>query len=263
MVLHLITLAGAVAGLHSACWGAYRDSPYESFSYLKFARSIIAAVAIALLLFNILPYYGIVETNLGMLLVFFMGFERVFTEFLKVFLREENEKKYKIPMRFSYFGKIVKNRLKRIIIGIGFLGGSAVLLHMLATFPLQQSFQMGVLVAFLAGLGIAIAGVWRAAPFEGFQWKKFLKSPIAGAMSGFILVPFTAHYSLMFFTSIGMIHMILQLVKIVSIHVVGESAPSKFGEDKKPKFKGFLKSRTIILLPYAFTWIFFIAILLD
>lgn len=262
ILLYLILLSGAVAGLHSASWGSYRDSPYESFSRMKFTRSIIIGGIIGLVAFFVLPGYGITIANLGIISVFVMGFERVFTESLKVFFREEDEKKYKIPMRFHYFGNIIKSRARRIVIGAGFLAGSFLLFHVLAIFLPETSLIFNLSIGLLAGIGVAFCGAWRAAPFEGFRRKKFFKSPIAGLVSGAVLGPFSMHYALLFFGSIGMLHMILQLIKIAILPVTGESPPSKFGDEKKPVFPKYLASRKIIILPYGFSWLFFIGALI-
>ena len=260
--LSVFVLTGAIAGLHSACWGSYRDPPYEKFSKLKFIRSIILGAILGVILFYLLQFYNVVEGNLGIIFVFIMGFERVFTEFFKIFVREEDERKYKIPMKFQYLGNIVKNQTKRFLIGIGFIISSFLIFHFLTLSNITASISSNVLIGLLAGVTVAFCGAWRASPFEGFSWRKFFKSPISGLLGGITLGNFSQNFSLLFFGSIGMLHMILQLVKIISLFLIGESAPSKFGE-KKPIYKKYLKTRYIILLPYAFTWICFLIFLLG
>lgn len=254
-------LIGTVAGLHSSCWGAYRDPPYEKFSKFKFFRSIFVGGFLGVLIFYFLQIYKITEPNLGIVFTFIMGFERIFTEFLKVFAREENEKKYKIPMRFHYFGKIIKSRIRRMIIGIIFLSSPIPIFYILTSLVLPPSLLSTSFIGLLAGVGIAFCGAWRASPFEGFMIRKFIKSPLAGIASGIILGIFSKSFPLIFFGSIGMIHMILQLLKIISVTLVNESPPSKFGS-KKPLYPEYIKKRNIILIPYFLTWLLFFLILL-
>lgn len=258
----MFVLAGAIAGLHSACWGSYRDSPYEKFSKLKFIRSIILGAVLGFVLFYLLQFYRIVELNLGVVFVFIMGFERVFTEFFKIFVREEDERKYKIPMKFHYLGNTVKNKAKRFLIGMGFIVSSFLIFHFLALAKITSSISSNILIGLLAGVAVAFCGAWRASPFEGFSWRKFFKSPISGLLSGMILGNFSQNLSLLFFGSIGLLHMILQLVKIISLFLIGESAPSKFGE-KKPIYKKYLKTRYVILFPYTLTWVFYLLFLIG
>ena len=259
--LGIFIFLGSIAGLHSSCWGSYKDSPYEKFYKSKYIRSIILGAICGVMSFYLVQFYNIVMHYLAVVFVFIMGYERVFTEFLKIFVREEDERKYFVPMKFHYLGKTVKNRIKRLIIGLGFVFASFIIFHLITVANFEWSISSNVLIGLASGVSIAFCGVWRASPFEGFLWRKFFKSPIAGVVSGIILGFFSNDYSLIFFGSIGMIHMILQLIKITSLHLRKESAPSKFGV-KKPIYKKYLKTRQIILLPYTFTWIFFLFLLL-
>jgi hypothetical protein len=43
MSIALTALIGAAAGLHAALYGAYKDSPHESFLARRFAREIVTA----------------------------------------------------------------------------------------------------------------------------------------------------------------------------------------------------------------------------
>lgn len=43
-----IACLGIVAGLHGALYGAYKDSPHESFVWRRFAREIVFALAAAI-----------------------------------------------------------------------------------------------------------------------------------------------------------------------------------------------------------------------
>ncbi len=73
------------------------------------------------------------------------------------------------------------------------------------------------LVGFLAGLAVALGGALKDAPYEGFDWKTFLRSPIIGALEA----PILAHYfpdadkALIFLSTIGIERLTIELYKVI------------------------------------------------
>jgi len=104
----LLALAGFFAGLHSASWGAYKDSLYESFSVKSFLRSLVFGVLLTFFAVFFLKWEGITAINLGVLYAMVMLLERALTEGIKAYLREESQDKYKIPSRVHMLGRVVE-----------------------------------------------------------------------------------------------------------------------------------------------------------
>ncbi|HPZ08929.1 MAG TPA: hypothetical protein PL110_12490, partial [Candidatus Eremiobacteraeota bacterium] len=177
-------LVGTVAGLHSSCWGGYKDSPYEPFITLKYIRSIIVGSICGLIVPALLNLHGYKEINLALLFCFIIAIERVFTETLKAFFREESQEKYNIPTKFHYLGKVINNKILRIFIGAGFLA----LLYGLFCIPeiygnfINNHFLVCIFWGAMSGLASSLGGMWKDAPIEGFDIIKFPRSFIFGGI---------------------------------------------------------------------------------
>ena len=72
------------------------------------------------------------------------------------------------------------------------------------------------LVGFLAGLAVALGGALKDAPYEGFDWKTFLRSPIIGALEAPILAQYfpDADKALIFLSTIGIERLTIELWKV-------------------------------------------------
>ena len=119
-----------VSGLYTSLWGAFKDSPYEDFKPRTFPRSIYFHVVI----FAVLYFVPIFEASffaLGWVQIFFliMGLERFLAELYKGFFRTEDQDKYFVPSRITFFGRYVASDLLRYAVGtVLVLGVFAVLL---------------------------------------------------------------------------------------------------------------------------------------
>lgn len=259
MNIFIFGFVGAMSGLYSACWGAYKDCLFEKFQSKKFARSIIAGLVLGILLFYFLKENNIVNVNLGVFFLFVMSFERLFTESLKAFVRNEDQEKYTIPSKLHIFGKTVESKFFRLIIGSIFISGAFVLFYL----PLFVNFKLhgwmgGLFWGAMAGLiGSAVGGAWKDAPIEGFDPIKFFRSPFVGALWGILISLFTSNFSLLLFASIGGERMTVELYKTFVL----KSIPGKFCATK-PKFEDWIEKRKKFILPYTIAWIAFIVFLL-
>ena len=184
VALALVAGVGTAAGLHVATWGMFKDCLFEGFSWGKYARSVILALALALVIqrFNPLPF-----TAAGILLLFSLTYvlERAVTEWVKGFLRREDQSKYCIPMQFAVFGRPVQSHGLRFLTGLGYaasVAAAAVAVHRLGTTFHQGAWLAGAAVSAAVGSLSAVGGAWKDAPVEGFQTLKFFRSPaVAGA----------------------------------------------------------------------------------
>lgn len=254
-------IIGAVAGLLSSCWGAYKDSLYEVFQSQRFIRSVLVGFVLGGVLFFFLRTHNLLDTNLGVVFALIVTLERLFTEFIKAFVREEKQDKYNIPSRLHILGKTVDNKSLRLLIGVAFLG----LVYLFFSMPafLRIDFGSpqlnGLFWGFFGGLlGSASGGAWKDAPIEGFERIKFFRSPIASGIWGFIFSFFTHNYSLLLIASLGGERMIVEFYKTFIVHKV----PGKF-KASQPAFPVWKEKRKKFIIPYFMTWIVFFYLLLS
>ena len=103
-----------VSGLYTSLWGAFKDSPYEDFKPRTFPRSIYFHVVIFAVLYFV-PIFEASFSALGWVQIFFliMGLERFLAELYKGFFRTEDQDKYFVPSRITFFGRYVASDLLR------------------------------------------------------------------------------------------------------------------------------------------------------
>jgi len=108
-----------------------------------------------------------------------MGLERFIAELYKGFFRREDQRKYFVPSRITFFGRQVENELLRYSTGaVLVFGVFGVLL-----FEIRITTFFGFLiVSYTSGLIVGLGGAYKDAPFEGFKWLKFQRSALVLAM---------------------------------------------------------------------------------
>ena len=108
MSITYVVMLALLTGTHAATWGAFKDSPFEGFKPVSFARTIVLAVLAAL----VLALTTALETTTAPLV--FVGLiyavERLATELWKSFIREDDQDAYAIPMRIAVLGRTVDGR---------------------------------------------------------------------------------------------------------------------------------------------------------
>lgn len=165
-----------VSGLYTSLWGAFKDSPYEGFKPRTFPRSIYFHIAIFLPLFWVPPFCDEFR-QLGLVQVFFliMGIERFLAEIYKGFFRTEDQKKYFVPSRITFFGRHVGSDALRY--GVGVVIVAVVFAFLLVDVRIEH-FWGFLLTAYGTGLVVALGGAYKDAPFEGFKPLKFQRSAL-------------------------------------------------------------------------------------
>src|SRR5262245_9951388 len=119
MTLMMTTALGVGAGLHGALYGAYKDSPHESFRPHRFAREIVIATAMAVGLSYFYP--GTAGQTAFTLYLSIFALTRIATEFWKLFVRVEPQDGFRIPTQIHCVTGVVHHPLLRLLLGIGFL----------------------------------------------------------------------------------------------------------------------------------------------
>ncbi|MBI2617606.1 hypothetical protein HYW55_05725 [Candidatus Gottesmanbacteria bacterium] len=251
-----VLLLGMLAGLHAACYGAYKDSPYERFKLNRFVREISIGAISALFIF-----FSTETRNVHPAILFlsFVACSRIFTESYKLFIREESQKKYKIPSMLHIFKNVLTSRLQRILIGVVayviFAGFFVLAFKISSIFSIPIS---GVLIGLITGLITGFGGAYKDGFFEGFQIRKFFRSPIIGALSGYLLSYLTAEPLFLLLSSWGLERMIVEFYKGF---VKAKYVPGKFNFIKARYPEYFLKRKRIIPA-YVATWFTLVFLLL-
>jgi hypothetical protein len=201
-------LVGTAAGLHAATWGMYKDAPHEGFTWGTFLRSgwigalLGPPVAVA---FALDP-----RSPAGAFLLFGAAYaaERLVHEFYKTFLRREDQSKYFIPMALSVGGRVVRSQPARLTAGALYLAGLAAL--GLAIRGVERLAAGGpdslvpiVLVGSAGGWVSALGGVWKDAPIEGFDLRKFFRSPVIALVYALICAGLSRDYLLVAVAAVG------------------------------------------------------------
>jgi hypothetical protein len=246
---------GAVAGVHAATWGMYKDALYEGFSPAKYARSIIVGAAAG----------AIIEASLhldmraagGLVLVFGLAYvlERGAVEWHKSFIRDEDQSKYFIPMAFAVNGRVVASRAARFMAGV--LYAACVSLVVLGVTRLERTglgawpVSAAMLVGSIGGWISAFGGAWKDAPKEGFQPLKFLRSPALSAVYGLAMGALTTSFIAIAFGALGF------TIATIETHKKFDrphEAPGKFA-GKPLAFPAMLEARRVAVPVHATLWI--------
>jgi hypothetical protein len=186
---------GAIAGLHVSTWGMYKDAIHEGFTWPKYFRSVLIGAVAGLVLKWLLPLD--VSRPAGWVVFFGLVYavERLLLELWKSFVREEDQSKYFIPMRFGIRGKpVMDNRIRRSV-GVGVL--VVLVLSVWGVIELQRAapnLPAWLVLATVGSFGgwlTAFGGAWKDAPVEGFETLKFFRSPLISLFWAIVVANFT------------------------------------------------------------------------
>lgn len=191
-------VVGLLAGTHIATWGMYKDAPHEGFR--RYKRSVITALVIAPLVVTVVRRSWLSAGDLVLLFGVVYACERGATEFYKVFIRDEDQSKYFIPMQFHVFGRVLEPGRARQLAAFGYaavfvLVGVALYFANTLGSSLPRPLAFGLLGSGLGWL-VACGGAFKDAPIEGFEWLKFFRSPVIAGTWAAVLSTFTHSYLL-------------------------------------------------------------------
>ena len=170
MIMYI--LAGLVGVINMILWGLYGDLLVEKFSILKVFRSIVLAVFWSIFIFIIDP-----QLPLFVIALTVISLERISTEIYKAFIRVENQDKYLIPSDLN----IKINQELKFIIGL-------FLIFLLGTITYYIEININkIYLTLIIGFLIALGGMLKDAPHEGFDKIKFFRSPLVSIIIGLII----------------------------------------------------------------------------
>ncbi|MBM3308748.1 MAG: hypothetical protein FJY77_00680 [Candidatus Altiarchaeales archaeon] len=222
----------------------------------KFFRSVVFGILLGFLAVFFLKAESVETINLGVLYGVVVVFERALTEFIKAYIREEPQDKYKIPSTVHMLGRVVEGRGKRLLTGLVFGLGSVLLT--LLVFSIGQKTSLGrlfggMVFGLAGGLLVAVGGCLKDAPIEGFDVLKFMRSPVISAFAGILLSHLSGSYGVVLLSSIGVERMVTELYK----SFFRPASPGKF-KSEKPVYETWLQRRRIFVIPYAVSWLAFL-----
>ena len=255
MTTTAIAAVGLAAGLHGALYGAYKDSPHESFLLRRFAREIAIALTVSVGLAVFHP--GVGHQSAFVLYLSVFALTRIVTEFWKLFVRVEPQEGFRIPTQIHYVKGPVHNPILRLLLGFGFLA-SIYGIYALGTI-MPESWPPavhGLLIGLSIGIAEAIAGGYKDGSIEGFSWRKFAKSPFFGTLGGLIASGHTGDTGFLLLAAIGSMRMFLELLFKM---LIPDYAPGKFRSMTGP-FPEWMTRRQYFLAPYAITWLLYVAL---
>jgi hypothetical protein len=248
------TALGLLAGLHAASYGAYKDSPHESFLLRRFVRELLFASVLSV---------GLAAAGLSNgqspFVIYLSAFalSRIATEFWKLFVRVEPQGEYRIPTQIHWVKGVVHNPIIRLLLGFGFLASIYGIYCLAKVLPAAWPIPMrGLVVGLSIGICEGIAGAYKDGSIEGFYWHKFAKSPTFGALGGLIASGHTDDPGFLLLAAIGSMRMFLELLFKM---VVPDYAPGKFRSMTGP-FTEWMTRRRHFLLPYVATWALYIVL---
>jgi hypothetical protein len=243
------------AGLHGALYGAYKDSPHESFLTRRFARELGIALVVSMILPLLYPP-TLAQSSFVLYLSAF-ALTRIVTEFWKLFLRVEPQGEYRIPTQIHCVTGVVHNPAIRLLMGAGFLASIWGIGLLGRVFPETWPAPVhGLRLGLRIGTCEALAGAYKDGTIEGFSWRKFAKSPTFGALGGVIASGHTTNDWFLLLATIGSMRMFLELLFKM---VVPDYAPGKFRSMTGP-FVEWAERRHIFLKPYAATWLLYVVL---
>jgi hypothetical protein len=227
----VLLVLGALAGLHAATWGGFKDSPFEGFRPASFVRSLALAIGCAVLV----DRSGVVAEPSDLLVALGLCYagERLVTEWWKAILREDRQSAYSIPMRLALGGRPVDARIPRYTVGVLVAGGLVMafalaggLEHGSAPLPWWAS----TAVAGIGGWLTAVGGAWKDAPVEGFELAKFFRSPAVATAWGAVLLPTSVSLTVLAVAAGGMSVVTIETYKTF----LAGGPPGKFAGKPSP-----------------------------
>ena len=254
MPLLLTSTLGLAAGLHAASYGAYKDSPHESFLARRFVRELVFAMGLAMSLWVMGLDHG---QSLFILYLSSFALSRIATEFWKLFIRIEPQDDYRIPTQIHWLTGVIHNPAIRFALGVGFVASIYGIYHLARSLPPEWPASLRGLVTGLSiGLCEGIAGGYKDGAVEGFSWRKFFKSPIFGTIGGIVAAGHTTAPAYLLLGAIGTMRMLLELLFKM---VVPDYAPGKF-RSMVGAYTEWQSRRRHFLTPYALTWLLYLVL---
>lgn len=250
----VVIAVGLLAGTHTATWGMYKDAPHEGFTIRTYVRSIIVSTLLAPAAYVITGLDAFRIADLVLLFGVIYVAERGVTEFYKVYLRDEDQSKYFIPMQFHVFGRVIRNRVVRLAVGVPHAAVIIGLLFLVDWIQDTSTWPLWVLALTVGSVGgwvSAFGGAWKDAPIEGFEWLKFFRSPVFAGLYALALSTMTSNLVIIALAAEGFTVATLETYKTFFF----PSRPRGKFANKPIHFPDMLRVRKYFVPVYVLIWI--------
>lgn len=207
-------LMGILAGVIPASVNAWKDPPYEGFSWKKFPRSFITGAVLGYIMHGFIWNRTVYTDNLGYIFLSIYTLERLVGETIKACFLPEVHKEYKQFFKLYRLKHDVYHL--RVLMGLLFFvfmsGVFVESVYLLAKYSgiVSHSLWWGAGVGLLAGCIVAAGGALKDSPSEGFEPDKFMRSPVVGTVGGILLVGLSSRSDLLLLACIGFDRVILE-----------------------------------------------------
>jgi hypothetical protein len=134
--------------------------------------------------------------------------ERLVHEVYKTFLRREDQSKYFIPMAFHVGGRVRRDPGLRAGLGAVYVAalvtmGLGLRAYTGLAWPADVHWAVGLLLATAGGWVSAFGGAWKDAPIEGFEIRRFFRSPAIALAFAVGCARFTGDWLLVAIGAVG------------------------------------------------------------
>jgi hypothetical protein len=231
-------LAGLLGVTNMIIRWVYGDLAAEKFALHKVLRSLFLGAVWWVTLFLYDP--SLAWWVISMVVIWF---ERLMTEIYKGFFRIENQSKYIIPSHLGMWVSMRRPLLWVIIIAL------FIWLFLLLDWEVHR-----LLVSLLVWLSVAFGGAWKDAPYEGFDYIKFWRSPVVAIVCWylFFLSFWSTWLNIMILWIAGCERVISECWK----KIINGNIPWKF--KKELISQEWINKRRWLLIPYIVTIILFV-----
>jgi hypothetical protein len=251
--MHVVTIGlSLAAGLHAALLGAWKDSPFESFKPGSFFRELFIAALVGIALCR-------VDRLASPFLIFVSAFTltRIVTEFYKMFIRRDRQDIYRIPTQVHWVGHVFTSTPVRLALGLAWIGAIYGVYALITLLPHRWPPRLLAPVAgMMMGLALAVGGGYKDGSVTKFELRKFVRSPINGALGGLIVATHAAGLQFLVLGAIACERMLTELFfKVMRPGYVGGHFQSAV-----PAFPEWMTRRRLLFIPYVLTWVLFVGL---
>lgn len=252
---------GISAGFIAASINSFKDSPYENFVWLKFFRSFFLGAFIGFIYYLLHRYRIVTFENLGILLLSIIPAERGLGELYKGFLKQKNHPEYIYVLKKLHvpLGIYPIKLLLAMVILIFFsiiITSIVLIADVIVSSTTPPLILKGIIIGFFSTFIVATGGGIKDAQFEGFNIKKFFRSPIVGMFTGVFLIHFTQEPILLVLSNIGLERIVVECYKtFITRRVRG------IHEGKRPKYQQWFSRRWIFFFTYCLNVLFMFVLL--
>lgn len=263
MLLIQIIIFPLAIGCIVTGWQGFKDTPWEGFHFSRYFRSFITAFVLTLITFFFSKYTQFIIRQ-SVLFLLLLGAERVVGEMYKGFFRPSLHPEFEKLFERVHMPQLKAWPIRLVSGGLSLL---AIIFMIFCTLYVVQGFVLAIhltgmwrniLAGFFGGSLSAIGGAIKDSQFEGFKPKKFIRSPLVGALGGFLIGHFEQSFFVLVLATTGFERIIVECYKTF----LRKQTRGIF-ENKEIKYSHWETRRYIFFLQYLVGVSFFLFLLTN